>query len=194
MSWPDPHRSQDDLLPARAVNAHVFCPRLFWLEHVESYFEHNEHTLKGKQVHKRVDKPGGSMPPPAATATSEADADEPGWHTRSLWLSCEELGVTGKLDLVEATEGVVMPVDTKKGAPTKEGTLWPADRVQLALQGLLLRSAGYTVHEVAAWYHKTRRRVSEPLGPELEATARAAVAAARATAAASKPPAMMPRL
>ena len=181
-----------DLLPVRAVNAFVFCPRLFWLEYVEMTFEDNEHTLEGSHVHRRVDKPGGSMPPPGGEADSAGEDPAGGrWHSRSLWLSDSGTGVSGKIDIVEEEDDVaggVMPVDMKKGkAPEGEG-LWPADEVQLVLQALLLRAAGYSVHRVAAWYHGSRRRVVVEIASEHEERARRAVVEARACVSGKRPP------
>lgn len=169
-----------DLLPARMVNAWVFCPRLFWLEN-SGEFADNAHTLEGQRVHQRVDKPGGKMAPP------EGD-DGPPWHTRSLWLSHDEVGVSAQLDFVEEKESEVLPVDTKKGR-SNEGALWPPDQVQLTLQALLLRAAGYQVTQVAAWYHSERRRVTVPLTEQMIATAKEAVAEARTCKTLEHPPA-----
>lgn len=129
---------EEDLLPVRGINAFVFCPRLFWLEYVEGSFLHNEHTLEGSWVHRRVDVPGGSMPAPAKGDAEDDDSipqevEPPPWQTRSLWLSDKTLGVTGRLDLVDEDEGRVFPVDTKKGSSPEGEGLWPADRVQLTL-------------------------------------------------------------
>lgn len=163
-----------ELLPVRSVNAHAFCPRLFWLEEKAGLFQHNEHTIQGQAAHARVSVPGGKL-------TGPADGDEP-WHARSLWLSSRRLGVSGKLDLAEEdTGGRVLPVDTKKGRPPKDGGLWPADEVQIALQALLLRDAGYRVEEIAAYYRAERRRVRVPLTNEVVMRARAEVDAARRT-------------
>lgn len=165
---------EDELLAVRAVNAHTFCPRLFWLEEKAGLFQHNEHTVQGEAAHKRVSVPGGKLKAPDA-------GDEP-WHARSLWLSSPKLGVSGKLDLAEEGDGgAVLPVDTKKGRPPKEGGLWPADEVQITLQALLLRDAGYRVDEIAAYYRAERRRVRLPLTDEMVARALAEVDAARRT-------------
>jgi CRISPR-associated protein Cas4 len=172
---------QDDLIPARGVNAHVFCPRLFWLEYVAGEWADNEHTVEGRSVHKRVDKPGGEMAGPD-------DEDSPSWQTRSLWLSDEELGVTARLDLVDVDEDAVFPVDTKKGRAPDQG-LWPADRVQLTLQALLLRAHGYTVDKIAAWYHGSRKRVEVELSDALIEQAEAAVADAASLRLSDSPPA-----
>lgn len=185
---PEANDPADDLMPARMVNEHVYCPRLFWLEHVAGVFEHNEHTEEGAAAHRRVDKPGGRMAAPRGDAAEPSDP--PPWHTRSLWLSSRDLGVTGKLDLVDVSEdGTVMPVDTKKGRGPADGGLWPADEVQLVLQGLLLREAGYACAQVACYYAAERRRVSVDLDETRVTAARAAVAEARTTLLLAAPPA-----
>lgn len=165
-------------LTARSVNEFVYCPRLFWLEEVAGVFIDNEHTVEGRAVHRRVDKPGGTIPAPGE---GEEDAPPP-WNSRSLWLGDESLGVSGKLDLVEVDgpDGAVMPVDTKKGRPDHDGAMWPADEVQLTLQALLLRAQGYRVDRVAVWYRSARRRVVADLTPERIERARTALAGARA--------------
>src|SRR5690554_4645204 len=173
---------QSELIPARGVNAFVFCPRLFWLEYVVGEFADNEHTVEGRSVHNRVDKPGGEMPGPEGE-------DAPAWQTRSLWLSDAQIGVTAKLDLVDVLEsGEVFPVDTKKGSAPEVG-LWPADRVQLVLQALLLRANGYTVRKIAAWYHGSRKRVEIALADKLIAEAIRAVEQAREALNTAQPPA-----
>lgn len=171
---------EQEYVPLRGVNAHVFCPRLYWLEYVAGEFAHNAHTLEGRSVHRRVDRPGGEMGAP----------DEgPNWHTRSLWLSDDQLGISGRIDLVDfAEDGAVMPVDTKKGKPTDDGALWPSDRVQLVLQALLLRAHGFACDQIAAWYHGARSRVLEALSQDAIAWAKEALEETRRTDALEMPP------
>jgi CRISP-associated protein Cas1 len=60
------------------------------------------------------------------------------------------------------SEYMVTPVDYKHGRPreTEEGLeLWPTDRIQLAVQGLILRENGYRCEEGIAYYAQTRQRV-----------------------------------
>lgn len=178
---------EDEYVAVRAVNAHTFCPRLYWLEHVEGIFVDNEHTIAGQHVHRRVDKPGGKLAAPTEEGGATDPEREP-WHARSLWLSCASLGISGKLDLVEE-EGAdaVRPVDTKKGRSC-DGELWPPDEVQLTLQALLLEAHGYTVKSVAAWYAAERRRVVRDLSDEMRKRAREAVGATKATRDGNAPP------
>ena len=50
-------------LSARMLNEFVYCPRLFYYEYVEGIFVHNADTLRGAQIHRRVDSGSGKMPP-----------------------------------------------------------------------------------------------------------------------------------
>ncbi len=181
--------ADDSLLGVRAVHTHHYCARRFWLEEVAKVRVENEHVLEGLGAHRRVDKPGGKVPAPAAAGEDKSAGPNPPWQARSLWLSSGSLGLSAKLDLVEAEGGNrVIPVDTKKGKGPESGGIWPTDQIQLALQGLLLKEAGYAVTEVAAFYVEERQRVDEPLTAEMEAAARAEVVAARATLAMLAPP------
>ncbi len=150
-------RELPDYMPARMVNEFVYCPRLFYYEWVDGVFRESVDTVEGKIQHQRVDKRATEMPAPEA-ATEQI-------HSRSVTLSSDRLRVIAKIDLVEGSEGVVTPVDYKHGRP-REGPdgleLWPADRAQLAIQGLVLREAGYQCEEGIAYYAKTRQRVRVP--------------------------------
>ena len=196
------------LLPARMLNEFVYCPRLFYYEHVERVFVHNADTLEGKAAHKRVDGGKGALPkkekegsPPSGEAAGEesATADPEVIHSRSVNLFSETLGVTAKLDLVETLvpgedffsgRTLYRPVEYKKGRPREgeEGPeIWPADRMQLGLQVLLLRENGYPCDEGMLYYRETRQRVSLPLTDELEHWIHEQIEAARATAAGPLP-------
>ncbi len=162
-----------DYLPARMVNEFVYCPRLFFYEWVESAFRESADTLEGSAQHKRVDARPSELP--------EAGASDEKIHARSVTLSSERLKVIAKLDLVEAEGTGATPVDYKHGAPRegKDGIeMWPADRVQIALQAIVLRENGYECAEAVVFYQKTRQRVRVPVDSALIAEAEEAVARA----------------
>jgi len=149
-------RELPDYLPARMVNEFVYCPRLFFYEWVEGLFRHSADTVEGGILHARVDKRATQMPGP-----EEAEAADK-VHSRSVMLSSERLRVIAKLDLAEVEGGLVTPVDYKHGKPKTQDDgleLWPADRVQLAVQALVLRENGYRCDEGVAYYAKTKQRV-----------------------------------
>lgn len=227
-----PSPAADDLLPARMLNEFIYCPRLFYYEHVEGVFLHNEDTKRGAAEHTRVDAGKGELPEPAApeapAETTDASESQIGEvsasglgtdlksqigsppaepeviHARSVMLGSKTLGVVAKLDLVEVTlgpsldlgdapglAGAVVPVEYKTGAP-REGEngreLWPADRMQLGLQILLLRENGYRCDEGVVFYRQTRQRVRFAPTAEDEAWIRRGIAAARACAKGAIPP------
>src|SRR5947209_788727 len=177
---PQPDRQLPDYLPARMVNEFVYCPRLFFYEWVEGLFRESKDTVEGSFQHQKVDAKTTELPSP-----KQAPAEP--IHSRSVTLASERLRVIAKMDLVEMSEGVVTPVDYKHGRPrqTDDGIeLWPSDRVQLAIQGLVLRESGYQCEEGIVYYAKTRQRVrvafDEALMLETEQTIVAAWELARA--------------
>jgi CRISP-associated protein Cas1 len=168
-----PRTPSPDYLPARMVNEFVYCPRLFFYEWVEGVFRESADTLEGSAQHKRVDARPTELP--------EAGTGEEKIHARSVTLSSERLRVIAKLDLVEAEGTTATPVDYKHGAPRegKDGIeMWPADRVQIALQTIVLRENGYECDDAVVFYQKTRQRVRVPVDSALIAEAEEAVARA----------------
>jgi CRISPR-associated protein Cas1 len=160
------------------VNEFVYCARLFFYEWVEGLFRESSDTLEGSVQHKRVDARASELPPPGEAGEKI--------HARSVTLSSERLRVIAKLDLVEAEGQSATPVDYKHGAPRegKDGVIemWPPDRVQLALQAIVLRENGYECAEAVVFYQKTRQRVRVPVDAALIAEAETAVALAWQTA------------
>ncbi len=147
-------QSLPDYLPARMVNEFAYCPRLFYYEWVEGLFAESVDTVEGSIQHRRVDAKATALPAAAELAAPI--------HSRSVTLSSERLRVIAKMDLVEADGERVTPVDYKHGTPreTPGGLeVWPSDRAQLAVQGLVLRDSGYRCEEGVAYYRKTGQRV-----------------------------------
>ena len=176
-------RELPDYLPARMVNEFTYCPRLFFYEWVDGVFQESVDTIEGAIQHKRVDEKATALPKPADLPQSI--------HSRSVTLASESLRVIAKMDLVEAEGGVVTPVDYKHGRP-REGPngleLWPADRVQLAVQGVALRENGYDCREGIVYYRTTGQRVRVEFDDALVAETRRLVGAAWQLAAAGEIP------
>ncbi len=162
--------SELPLVPARMVNEWVYCPRLAWLEWVESQWAESGDTAQGRRVHRRVDAGG----PPMPAAEDVADGAE--LKTRAVTLSSEQLGLIAKIDLVEAADGFVTPVDYKKGRRphVAEGAFEP-ERVQVCAQAMVLEDNGYKVNEGILWFAESRERVRVPLDDELRAKTRHAI-------------------
>jgi CRISPR-associated protein Cas1 len=156
-------RELPDYLPARMVNEYTYCPRLFFYEWVEGLFAESVDTVEGAIQHRRVDARATALPSAQEIEGAGGTALPPqSIHSRSVTLSSERLRVIAKMDLVEVEDGVVTPVDYKHGRP-RDGAdgleLWPADRAQLGVQGIVLRENGYRCDEGVAYYRKTGQRV-----------------------------------
>ena len=149
-------------IPARMVNELCYCPRLFYLEYVQREWAHNTDTLEGRLVHRRVDRQQGEVP----SATELSGREE--IHARSVLIGSDRLGAIAR---IEAEDGALVPVDYKRGSPPSlervpEGAYEP-DRVQLCLQGLLLREEGYRADYGIIYFAETRTRVRIDFTEEL---------------------------
>ncbi|MGA8261196.1 MAG: CRISPR-associated endonuclease Cas1 [Arenicellales bacterium] len=181
---PFPELSGDmPLLPARMVNEYQYCPRLAYLEWVQGEWSDSADTVDGARTHRRVDRGGGRLP-----AADELDEEER-LHARSITLSSNRLGLIAKLDLIEAENGQVIPVDYKRGKrPHVEKGAYEPERVQLCVQGMILEEHGYDSPEGVLYFAGSKERVQVPFDDELRATTRQAVDGLRFTASGGRIP------
>ena len=173
-----------DYLPARMLNEFVYCPRLFFYEWVEGVFRHSSDTVDGAQKHQKGDEREDPLPP-------QEEIEGETFKARGVMLSSQALGLIAKLDLVEADQGKVKPVDYKRGAPKETDSgpaAWPADLAQIAVQAIVLRDNGYICDEGLLFYYETRQRVRVPITDALVTQVRADVQAARALAESGRIP------
>lgn len=130
-----------DYLPARMLNEFVYYPRLFFYEWVEGVFAHSADTVEGALRHEKLETKADPLPAPD---------DEGRIRSRSVTLASDSYRFIAAIDLVEGSGGEVSPVDYKKGRPRdgEDGPeAWPADRVQVRAQALILRDNGYRCDE-----------------------------------------------
>lgn len=163
-----------DLLPARMVNEYVYCPRLAYLEWVQGEWDDNADTVQGRWSHRRVDVESATSVPPAEVAEDRC------LTARSITLSSESLGAIGRMDLIELEGRRATPVDYKRGpVPDTPERSWEPERVQLCVQGLILRDNGYECDGGVLYYVESKTRVDVPFTPELEARVREVLAGLR---------------
>ncbi len=185
-----------ELMPARMVNEYVYCPRLFYLEFVQTEFADSEDTVSGRWGHRRVDKPSGEAPAasaiPRETAEDAGDAEDVRSSLRatSVMLSAPNLGAVAKMDVVETSGGVAIPIDFKNGRrPDVPGGAYDPEKVQLCVQGLILRENGYRVDYGEIYYIASKERVRIEFDAELERRSRQALQEARRVAREGRIPA-----
>ncbi len=149
-----------ELISVSYLNACVYCPRRFFLEYVRGMFEDNEDTESGRSLHKNVD---------AADREARPRRKDEFVHCRSVRLSCTNLGITARLDLIESKDdGQYYPVEYKKGKKLKNREPWINDQVQLCAQALLMERNGMGIPAYGYIYHigsraRTEIRITEEL-------------------------------
>ena len=173
---------EEALVPARIVNEFVYCPRLAYLEWVQSEWADNQHTAEGSWVHRRVDSREGWLPSPE-------EAEHLPFRTRSIHLSAPLEGLVGVLDVVDLDASEAIPIEYKKGRPPKGGeAAHPPELAQIAAQALLLRENGWDVRRGFFFYAESREKIEVSIGDDLIASTRLAVASLREAFARSVPP------
>ncbi len=179
---PFPELSGDQpLLPARMINEFVYCPRLAYLEWVQGEWDDSADTVQGRHAHRRVDRQSGKLP--------EAPEEDLRIHARSITLSSNRLGLIARMDLVEGEGCDVVPVDYKRGKrPHVAKGAYDPERVQLCVQGLLLREHGYQCDEGVLYFVASRERVRVAFDEELESLTLSAINGLRMLAAAGRIP------
>lgn len=170
-----------DLVPARMLNEFAYCPRLFFLEWVQAQFADSDDTVEGRYQHRAVDREQGRAPLPEEEDLRSA---------RSVMVSSPELGLVARIDVVEGGEGMVRPVDTKRGSPPDiPERAWEPERVQVCAQGLLLREAGYRCAGGDLYFAEARQRVAVDFDEALVERTRALLVELREVAARGDAPA-----
>jgi CRISPR-associated protein Cas4 len=169
------NNNQLDLIPVRALNQVSYCPRLYYLEYVEAVMPINEYVADGLFQHRRVNDPGL-----ASRTRKEGDI----LRTRSVSLSSERLGITGKLDLLEEDGDAIRPVETKRSAAPKDDdgglSFWENDAVQLCAQALLVEeNQNVTVPAGIIYFVGSKARVDVPFDEALRARTLEAIALIR---------------
>lgn len=163
----------DDPIPLSALNHWGYCPRRFYLIHVEGEFVDNIHTSRGQAEHQRVDEIRHQT-----TGDRRVETALPVW--------CDRLGLVGKCDVVEfLADGTPYPVEYKHGARKK----WINDDLQLAAQALCLEEmTGKPVPTGAIYHFSSRRRREVHISVALREKVVEVIAAIRETVRAGKLP------
>ena len=131
-----------DPIMVSALEHYSYCPRQCALIHLEQVWDENLYTMRGRDVHERVD---------------EISGHELGRvrYERALPIWCRRLNLTGKADLVEFHDGVPYPVEYKSGRQRRGNP----ETIQLCAQALCLEEMfGVPVPNGAIYWHGSRER------------------------------------
>lgn len=173
-------------LQLRMLTELVYCPRLYHFMAVQGVMVKSAEVLEGTAQHDRAE----SRRKKDVIQTSEEELPWP--LPRNLHLEWPEQGLTGRLDVVKAEDGALVPVEAKRGsAPDPARSInweglalhpgaWAGDQVQVMGQIQLLRANGYPAHHGELYYRADRRHVKVHPMPELEQALHLAMERARA--------------
>jgi CRISPR-associated exonuclease Cas4 len=165
-----------DPLPISLVAEYVFCPRAAWLAYAAGSFQHNEFTVEGEILHRRVHTKGKSK-----------QGESRKW--RKVPLYSYRLGLAGYADLVEEVDGLYFPVEYKRGR--LKNSL--SDKIQLVLQGLCLEEMLRQPVEIGyIYYIGSRRRLEVDLTGPLRRLAIKSLHEVRELLSQPKPPPATP--
>lgn len=165
-----------DSIPLAMLNALAFCERRFAYEFIFGEMLVNHHVREGELRHgPRAHQPG---------------SEQGGRIQRSVHLHSLQWRVHGIVDFVEERDGVLIPVEYKKG---RQGP-WESDAIQLCAAALCLEEwQGHPVPGGEVFYFGSRRRREVPFDADLRQRTVAAIERAFALAAeAQLPPPTVP--
>lgn len=131
-----------DPIMLSALEHYAYCPRQCALIHVEQVWSENLYTMRGRDVHERVD---------------EISAHDLGGvrFERALPIWCRRFNLTGRADLVEFHGHVPYPVEYKSGSQRRGNP----ETLQLCAQALCLEEMfGVPVPKGALFWHGSRER------------------------------------
>jgi len=108
----------EDLVHMSALQEFIYCPRRYYYQRFHDQIGTPYELADGRSKHDGQSKRGG-------------------WVTER-YLRSDDLGLHGKIDLIESDRGSLTPVERKRA---ESGNYYPSDEVQLAGYCMLLESA-----------------------------------------------------
>ncbi|NJK74476.1 MAG: CRISPR-associated protein Cas4 [Richelia sp. CSU_2_1] len=162
----------EDFLPLAYLNAWEYCHRRFYLEYELGEMEDNEHILMGRHLHRNINEEGVSE-------------EEGVTIHRQQWVWSDRLLVSGIIDAVEERDGLLIPLEYKKG---KMGNHLN-DRFQLCAAALCLEERlGREIAWGEIFYAANKRRQKIIFSPQLRQMTETAIWAAKKAVTGAIPP------
>jgi CRISPR-associated exonuclease Cas4 len=135
------------------LNHYSYCPKRAYICYVTQDFIDNEFTIEGRSIHNRVD---------SGVITKRKEL----LQIRSIWLRSEKYGLIGKADMIEEKNGVVYPVEYKRGKARD----WKNDQIQMTAQAFCLEEMLNLKNKIEKgyiFYHLSNTREEIIIDPKL---------------------------
>lgn len=131
----------DTLVNVSDLNQYAYCPRRYWYLHFFDTQGRNYERIEGKTKHENQSTRGDWL--------------------NELYLESDELGLKGKLDVLDLDDTRAVPVERKRA---ESGQYYRSDKIQLAGYCLLLEEhLGEPVREGAIYLYETDQRMHVPI-------------------------------
>lgn len=156
----------DELINVSDLNQYQYCPRRYWYLHFYDTQGKNYYRIDGKSMHENK----------ATRAT---------W-LNELYLESENLGLKGKIDVLDLDDGRTVPVERKRA---ESGEYYWNDEVQIAAYCLLLEEhVGETIREGVIYLYETDQRMHIPITDDHRDAVREAIEEMKSMSSNDVPP------
>lgn len=163
---------QADPVMVSALEHYSYCPRQCALIHLEHVWDENVYTMRGRDVHERVDE-----------ASSQVEAGIRVERALPIW--SRRLNLVGKADAVEFHDGIPYPVEYKSGRHRRGHS----EALQLCAQAVCLEEMlNVKIDKGALYWHGSRERKEIVLTDALKAQVREVSEAVHKMIAANRVP------
>lgn len=156
----------EELVNVADLNQYSYCPRRYWYLHFYDTQGRNYERVEGKTKHENQSTRGNWL--------------------NELYLESEELGLKGKVDVLELDGRRTVPVERKRA---ESGDYYHSDEVQLAGYCMLLEEhLEEPVREGAIYLYETDQRMHVPITENHRETVRDQIEAMRTMTVGKIPP------
>ena len=148
------------------LNQYIYCPRRYWYLHYFDTQGRNYERIEGKTKH-------------------EGQSTRGNW-LNELYLESKEIGLKGKVDVLDMADTRAIPVERKRA---ESGQYFQSDKIQLTGYCMLLEEhLDERVNEGAIYLYETDQRMHVPITDDHRKAVREAVDAMRSMSPDSVPP------
>ncbi len=155
-----------ELINVSDLNQFAYCPRRYWYLHFYDTQGRNYERVEGKTTHENQSTRGDWL--------------------NELYLESEELGLKGKIDVLDLEEDRAVPVERKRA---ESGDYYKSDEVQLAGYCMLLEDhLDEPVREGAIYLYETDQRMHIPITEDHRTEVHEQINAIRSMSVDSIPP------
>lgn len=155
-----------ELVNVSDLNQYSYCSRRYWYINFYDTQGRNYERVEGKTKHENKSSRGNWL--------------------NELYIESEELGLKGKIDVIELEEDRVIPIERKRA---ESGEYYRSDEVQLAGYCMLLEHRlDEPVRQGAIYLYETDQRMHIPITKDLRKTVKEQIEAMRLMSPGKVPP------